>query len=292
MKSRFLLACLFGLAGLGVLSVAAAQPTANPGLAADTVVLQAGDFKLTKEQYEKLGLGFERAVGAVMTGANAQSLQSGQEVARLLALVSEAQRRKIDQSPKLQELIRVRGYVLMANSLLQELVAEAKADEAGTRALWASEKNNYIDVSARQILVRYKGVTAEDRKALGLNRTEAQALARARAAQQKLAAGGDFAAVAKASSDDESTRAKGGELPAFTRGAMQAEFETVAFGLQVGAVSEPFKTKYGYHVVQVTARQPYPFERVRSSLEFVRAQKRLEELGGKGVDLNSAYFKP
>lgn len=292
MKSRTLIAVFAVSAGLGAMSTARAQPATSPALAADTVVLQAGEFKLTKDQYERLGLGFERGVGAVMTGSNAQSPQSGSEVARLLALVSEAQRRKLDQTPRMQELIRVRSYVLMANALLQALVQEARADEAGTRALWESEKNNYIDVVARQVLVRYKGVTVENAKVTGLNRSEAQALAVARAAQQKLAAGADFAAVAKASSDDEATRLKGGELPAFTRGATQAEFESVAFTLPVGTVSEPFKTKYGYHVIQVAERRPYSFERVRSSLEFIRAQQKMEELGAKGVELNGAYFKP
>ena len=292
MNSRTLIAVFAVSASLGALSTAWAQSAASSALAADTVVLQAGEFKLTKDQYERLGLGFERGVGAVMTGSNPQSPQSGSEVARLLALVSEAQRRKLDQTPRMQELIRVRSYVLMANALLQALVQEARADEAGTRALWESEKNNYIDVVARQVLVRYKGVTVENAKVTGLNRSEAQALAVARAAQQKLAAGADFAAVAKASSDDEATRLRGGELPAFTRGATQAEFESVAFTLPVGTVSEPFKTKYGYHVIQVAERRPYSFERVRSSLEFVRAQQKMEELGAKGVELNSAYFKP
>ena len=292
MKSRTLIAVFAVSASLGALSTAWAQSAASSALAADTVVLQAGEFKLTKDQYERLGLGFERGVGAVMTGSNPQSPQSGSEVARLLALVSEAQRRKLDQTPRMQELIRVRSYVLMANALLQALVQEARADEAGTRALWESEKNNYIDVVARQVLVRYKGVTVENAKGTGSNRSEAQALAVARAAQQKLAAGADFAAVAKASSDDEATRLRGGELPAFTRGATQAEFESVAFTLPVGTVSEPFKTKYGYHVIQVAERRPYSFERVRSSLEFVRAQQKMEELGAKGVELNSAYFKP
>lgn len=289
MKSRTLITTLLSL---GACALAWAQPAAIPTVAADAVVLQAGEFKLTKEQYERLGLGFERGVGAVMTGANAQSSQSGQEVARLLALVSEAQRRKLDQTPRMQELIRVRSYVLLANGLLQALVQEARADEAGTRAMWNSEKNNYIDVVARQILVRYKGVTADDPQATGRNRSEAQALAAAQAARQKLAAGADFSAVAKASSDDEATRLKGGELPAFTRGATQAEFEAVAFTLPVGAVSEPFKTRFGYHVIQVTERRPYPFEQVRSSLEFARAQQKLEEIGAKGVALNGAYFKP
>ena len=266
---------------------AAAQAVAN-----DAVVLRGGNFALAKADYEKLLPGFDRAAGAVTTGPGAQSMQTGQDVARLLALVSEAQRRKLDQDPKMEALIRVRGYVLLANSLLLSLIEDMKKDEAGTRALWSSEKNRYIDVHARQILVRYQGVKADKPGLKGATRTEAQAKALAADLYQKLKNGAEFGATAKASSDDETTRNKGGELPAFTRGAMIGEFEDVAFSVPVGGMSEPFKTKYGYHIVQVVERRPYPFERVRAALENIRARQKYEEIAGAGIQLNEAYFKP
>ena len=256
------------------------------------VVVRVGDIALTKAEYEKLVPGFDRAAGAVTTGASTQSLQSGQEVARMLALVSEAQRRKIDQDPKMQAVIRVRTYVLLANALLVSLKEDMQKDEAGTRALWASEKNNYIDVRARQILIRYQGVKADKTAPKGITRTEAQAKAAAAAAYAKLKAGADFSALAKASSDDEGTLGRGGELPPFTRGAMVNEFEAVAFGQPVGVVSEPFKSKYGYHIVEVMERRPFPFEKVRASLEFIRAKQKFEEIAASGIQLNDAYFKP
>ena len=133
----------------------------------DTVVLRVGNFSLTKAEYEKLILGFDRASGATTTGASNQSARSGRDVARLLALVSEAQRRKIDQDERMQALLRVRGYTLLANALLPELEKEIKKDERGTRALWASPNNSYIQVEARQILIRYQGVKAEKPGAKG-----------------------------------------------------------------------------------------------------------------------------
>jgi parvulin-like peptidyl-prolyl isomerase len=265
---------------------------AGPTVPEDAVVLRSGDFTLSKADYEKLVLGFERSTGAPTTGANVQSAQSGQEVARLLALVSEAQRRKLDQTPQMQALLRVRGYVLLSNALLKSLTDEVKADEAGTRALWASEKNNYVDVQARQILLRFKGVAVDGNNTAGTQRSAAQAKALADSLVQKLKAGADFAALAKSSSDDERTRNQGGVLPQFTRGAMQAEFESVAFAAPVGSVSEPFKTKYGYHVVQVDERRPFTFERVRPTLEFLRARQKLDAIAGSGIQLNDSYFKP
>jgi hypothetical protein len=264
---------------------------AATAVAEDTVVLRSGDFTLSKTDYEKLVLGFDRAAGAVTSGANAQSAQSGQEVARLLALVSEAQRRKLDLTPEMQALIKVRSYVILSGALMKSLTEEVKKDEAGTRALWASDKSNYFDVVTRQILIRYQGSAVEGSNTTGNARTEAQAKALAEATYQKLKAGADFAALANTASDDQSTRKMGGLMPAFTRGAMVGEFENVAFETPVGGVSEPFRTKYGYHVVKVEERKPFAFERVRSTLEFSRAKQKLEAIAGSGIQLNEAYFK-
>ena len=167
-------------------------------------------------------------------------------------------------------MIQVRGYVLLANALLHSLSEDVKKDEAGTRALWASEKHNYIEVHARHILVRYKGVKTNESASKGLSQTQDEAKQRAARLFQKVKQGGDFAAIAKADSDDESTSKLGGELPAFTRGAMTAEFGAV-FALPVSGISEPFKTEFGYCIVRGLTIN-LPFEKVRAALENIRAR--------------------
>jgi parvulin-like peptidyl-prolyl isomerase len=265
---------------------------ATGGVASDAVVLNSGNFKLSRAEYEKLILGFDRITGAVTSGATPQSVQSGQEVARLLAMVTEAQRRKIDQTPRMQALLQVRSYVLLSNALMLELQDEAKKDEAGTHALWESDKSRYFDVVARQILIRHQGAAVEGSNTAGNTRTPAQAKALAEQVVQKLKGGADFAKLALTSSDDASTRSAGGLLPAFTRGAMQSEFELAAFDTPVGGVSQAFKTKYGYHVIKVEERRPFAFERVRSTLEYARAKEKLEAISSAGIQLDKGYFKP
>jgi parvulin-like peptidyl-prolyl isomerase len=174
---------------------------------------------------------------------------------------------------------------------MKSLTDEVKKDEAGTRALWQSDKSNYFDVVTRQILIRHQGSTVEAANAPGNARTEAQAKVLADAAYQKLKSGADFAALAKTASDDQNTRDQGGLMPAFTRGAMVGEFENAAFTTPVGGISAPFKSKYGYHVVKVEERKPFAFERVRSTLEFTRAKQKLDAIAGSGIQLNEAYFK-
>ncbi len=87
-------------------------------------------------------------------------------------------------------------------------------------------------------------------------RDDAQALARIIEVQQKLAAGGDFAQLAKEYSDDTVSAEQGGDLGWFGRGRMVQEFEDATFKLAVGELSGPIKTTYGYHLVQVLEKDP------------------------------------
>ena len=67
-----------------------------------------------------------------------------------------------------------------------------------------------------------------------------------------LDAGGDFAALAKQKSIGPSGD-RGGDLGEFGKGQMVQEFETAAFSLQVGDVSDPVRTQFGWHVIKRTA---------------------------------------
>lgn len=76
--------------------------------------------------------------------------------------------------------------------------------------------------------------------------------ARAQQLLQELQNGGDFAQLAKQNSDCPS-KANGGDLGAFGRGQMVPEFDRAAFALEVGALSDLVKTRFGYHIIKRTA---------------------------------------
>jgi peptidyl-prolyl cis-trans isomerase D len=65
----------------------------------------------------------------------------------------------------------------------------------------------------------------------------------------------DFAKVAKEVSDDPGSKAKGGDLGWFSKGRMVPEFETAVFSLKPGETSQPVKTQYGYHIIQVEEKK-------------------------------------
>lgn len=82
--------------------------------------------------------------------------------------------------------------------------------------------------------------------------------AAAKQVEERLAKGEDFAAVAKEMSTDTGSAQKGGDLGWFGKGVMVPEFETAAFSLKVGEISQPVQSQFGFHVIQVLARENVP----------------------------------
>ncbi|KAL6074099.1 Peptidyl-prolyl cis-trans isomerase [Balamuthia mandrillaris] len=63
----------------------------------------------------------------------------------------------------------------------------------------------------------------------------------------------EFAQVARMMSEDKARQ--GGDLGWFARGQMAGPFQDIAFNLKVGEVSQPFKTKFGWHIVKCEGRK-------------------------------------
>lgn len=72
--------------------------------------------------------------------------------------------------------------------------------------------------------------------------------------KKKLDNGGDFTKLAKKFSKCPSGE-QGGFLGEFSPGEMVAEFDKVVFSAEPGAVSEPVKTDFGYHLIEVISRK-------------------------------------
>ena len=62
--------------------------------------------------------------------------------------------------------------------------------------------------------------------------------------------GEKFGKLARELSIDSGSAKRDGNLGYFSKGKMGKEFETMAFNLEVGKISEPVKTQYGYHIIK------------------------------------------
>lgn len=70
---------------------------------------------------------------------------------------------------------------------------------------------------------------------------------------EKLDKGDNFSDLASEYSQDASNASNGGALGFFERGQMVPEFEEAAFGMQAGEISDPIKTDFGFHIIQVVS---------------------------------------
>jgi peptidyl-prolyl cis-trans isomerase C len=111
---------------------------------------------------------------------------------------------------------------------------------------------------------------------------------KAKELRAKIAAGADFAQVAKENSTDTGSKDQGGVLGYFGHGQMVPEFEAAAFKLEKGQISEPVHTSFGWHIIKVDDRrkkEPPSYEAVKetimNSLVVRKAQDAATEMRGK-----------
>jgi parvulin-like peptidyl-prolyl isomerase len=107
----------------------------------------------------------------------------------------------------------------------------------------------------------------QDDIAKDIPQTEEQVFARhilveteeeANAAYERLQNGEDFAAVAREVSQDSASAERGGDLDWQPRSFFVKEFGDAAFTQEIGEIGEPVKTEFGYHIIQVIAREELP----------------------------------
>lgn len=140
------------------------------------------------------------------------------------------------------------GYKELLKQQLDNL-SQAKVSEAEYRSYFESQlyRRKVQDVIVLDLKPEQDQVWA--RHILVATEEEAKAIL------ESLNKGGDFGTIAKEKSTDTGSGANGGDLGWFSSGAMVAEFETAAFALKVGEISQPIKTEFGYHIIQVLGRE-------------------------------------
>ena len=100
-------------------------------------------------------------------------------------------------------------------------------------------------------------------------------------AYERISEGEDFAEVAKLLSDDPGSANTGGELGWAGPGTFVPEFQAVLDSLEIGEMSEPFRSQFGWHIVEVMDRRVYDNTedlKERNCVTRIRASKRDDEL--------------
>lgn len=179
--------------------------------------------------------------------------------AKLVAQKAEAE--KMGEGPEFAKKVAYYRDKVLMEDLLGKVAKDAASDTAIQKTYddVAKQQKPEEEVRARHILVE--------------SEPDAQA------ALKRVNGGEDFAKVANEMSKDPGS--KGGELGWFTKERMVPEFAETAFKMQPGQISDPVKSQFGWHIIQVEERRQKQFpglDQVRDQVTRYVVQKSQSEL--------------
>jgi peptidyl-prolyl cis-trans isomerase C len=179
--------------------------------------------------------------------------------AKLVAQKAEAE--KMGEGAEFAKKVAYYRDKVLMEDLLGKVAKDAASDAAIQKTYddVAKQQKPEEEVRARHILVE--------------NEPDAQA------ALKRVKGGEDFAKVANEMSKDPGS--KGGELGWFTKERMVPEFADAAFKMQPGQISDPVKSQFGWHIIQVEERRQKqfpPLDQVRDQVTRYVVQKSQSEL--------------
>jgi peptidyl-prolyl cis-trans isomerase SurA len=202
----------------------------------ERVLLQIGDEPVSLEEFERI---YRKNNNA--TSLNRQSPEEYLDLFINFKLkVKEAEALGMDTTARfIQEL---EGY---RKQLAKPYLADEESREQMLREAYEWSK---YDIHAKHILIRLpEDPSPEDTLA---------AYERIMEIRSRILGGEPFEVVARATSEDASVQQNGGDLNYFTVFTMVYPFEKAAYQTGVGQLSMPFRTSYGYHIVQVVDLRP------------------------------------
>lgn len=158
---------------------------------------------------------------------------------------------------------------------LDDLLPEISVEEDELRAIYEQNAESYGTPekrNVRHILLKVeKDSTAEQ---------EEQVKQQAENLIAKLKEGADFAELAKEHSQDPGSASNGGDLGQISYGQMVEPFEKAAYALAKDEISEPVKSRFGYHIIRVDGIQEASnsFENVRDQIAEEEKTRLAEDL--------------
>jgi peptidyl-prolyl cis-trans isomerase D len=164
-------------------------------------------------------------------------------------------------------------YIELDRAAISETL---EADEAELLAYYEQHKGSYITPERRRAShILFLAEEGANPAQLEEARNQAQAV------RERALAGEDFGELAKELSQDPGSAEQGGDLGFFGRDVMDPAFEEASFTLEEGAISEPVRSAFGFHIIKVTGIQPEggkSFEEARREVEEAHLRAEAERV--------------
>lgn len=150
---------------------------------------------------------------------------------------------------------------LMVRRLVEKQFPRKPVPQTEAEAYFAAHRDKFPKVPAEVRLSVIQIAPEPDSVALAAGR------AKALAARKRIVAGEKFAKVAAEVSEDPGSKDAGGDVGFFTRGRMEKSFEEVAFSAPLHQLSQPVRSPYGWHLIEVLERDTVRAANGRDSLD-------------------------
>ena len=253
---------------------AAAQPAASTAapaagaLSNDTVLIRNSRATVTKADYDAELL---RVPADIRSGFNTVPSRVSNLVNSLATtktLAAEARAKGLDRDAETQRRIASEVERILAAALIAQFEADAGREFDARPGIEQFARERYLVGKERYKTPEQVTVTHLLFEVPKHNQDDALKLAQD--ARAKVLAGADMNALARAISEDPSAKRNDGRIDWFTADAMDPAFSKAAFGLKnVGDVSEPIQSRYGYHVIRLDGRKPggvRPYDEVKAEI--------------------------
>jgi len=251
-----------------------------PNVPADKVVVTVGDVKVTAGEFNVFISNLAPNLQASVAANPAARRKLGEEFIDLQLMADEAKRLKLDNTIR----VRTAYEQILANALFLNLNEQTDAN----KKFFNDNKDYFAQLQARHILIAVAGSAVPSAKL-----TDDQARAKAESIKQQLNKGADFAAMARKESDDTSSAPTGGSLGLVKRGEMVPAFEKAAFSLKDNEISQPIKTQFGYHIIQVLGHPIPDYKDVADRVPRRRLELLIEQMKHTvKPQMDEAFFGP
>ena len=272
------------------------QPAATTQTAAASEpVARIGSFTLTRDLFEALWTALPPSVRATYESRGGKPAYLRDYVQQKVTAVRAAEL-GYRARPALQAALENAENAILGRAYVDEEVTRKIVSEDAMRAYYEQYKDGFVipeRLRARHIVVTphkerlLKNTSGDDAA------SDDAAQAKIRRLVEELAAGADFAELARSQSEDLSAT-QGGELEEFSRGRMARAIDDAAFALEAGQVSGVVQTPYGYHLIKVEEKFPerqQSFAEVKDRIAMAVAQDKRAEFKPRLDELTAVLEK-
>ncbi|MBU0982694.1 MAG: peptidylprolyl isomerase [candidate division Zixibacteria bacterium] len=259
MKTKLLMGLLILLAAVGACLVIGCGKSGSPTLAT------VGDEVITLEDFNEYLQNFRITFNSAENEFETKRAALDSMIAVRL-LVKAAYEKNIDQLEEVARVVLANKPQFLLDALYQKHIEpQITVSEAEIKDFY-----NHLDYQIRAMHIL---VPSEDT---------------ANMLFEKLKSGANFEQLAYEYSIDPGAQKNRGDLGYFTWGSMVDEFQEAAFAMEVGAISPPVKSSFGYHIIKLADKRPnemkQPYQEMKYSIEN-------QILRRKSARITDAYYR-